>query len=420
MVRNNLKPNILPVIPRSDNDLCVFETHHDAADLSDPSSGSLILGGDAKTLNEARNRAKIASDRFTSSGEKPSVTKDRRKSHRAPTSGRSRDNTFHSRITDDSSRSSSYKCKRDLASESSRSTCNKCRSLTGKIPTSVEKIEGRLSRRYRNTASSYTSKPRGAACGHHVFGKSTRSRSAHAGYYHGVTRMYPPVNDSVMLNGVASMAARGDMVHCDRMQQLVPVNFPLSVFQRPVLLNLQDHPNPALLERGVHSIPAYQLVRGHPTSLSKKKQQNEKKKKGLKSRLKKLISPSNPTKSAHAKKIVARHDSNLSEESKSGSSSAWSKKNRVATPLSPITARSSSLSLSTSSDDSDHSVKTYPKVQANRNIYPTASSITSNHIPKSPSAKARYAVKNLKLKNNPDLVESSSLDDTREWHQVIQ
>ena len=440
-----------PALASDPNQSRVDNVTHDDVSLSG-STGSLSVGGDAKSLMKTRNRAKMNSNCCASSCEIPSNSKAGRKTHRKQANGRLHDDVHQQvPVKDDSSRSSSYKYRQNQASESSPSPCSKCRhSVSRKLPgsSSMGKIESSSGRRRRrkNTTSSCTKPIAEPHCSHlHETRKPIRSRSAHAGYYSGVTRMYPRVDDSVMLSGVASMAARGEMVHCDGMQQLVPVNFPIAAYPRSFLLKpatfLQDQPNQALLQNGLHGIPAtYQLLNTHPTA--KKKKGAEKKKGGLKNRLKKLISPNNDAKPVNtnksakiekAKKVNIKKWTGSKELEERGDPDTWLKKKQTSRGKNRFdlidsvpdeSIRSSSLSLSSSSDESEPGVpvQTFQHPPPGRSIYPTASSITPNHIPKSPAAKARFSVNPSKLRRAPNRSDSSSVEEAKHLrgNRVIQ
>ena len=384
-------------------------------------SSTVGLGGDAKSLMKSQNRPKIVkkSDEMCSSEERVPAVRGGKKVYRRNIP---RDQHYYDSHLKENDSSSSNRHGQDRNSGSSQGVCSKCNSHSRKFPgsSSMGKIDG--SRRRRKNPTSSHSKPVAAPFGHgHDVRKPARSRSAHASYNTGVTKIYPRLEkmDAVVLSGVASMAARGEKIQCDRQ---LHVNIPTALvsqaytaYHRPVLLKqatfVQDQPSQTLLQSGALTIPSVYKVVNNSHSTKQRKQAQGKKKTSLKNRLKKLISPSDESKTvgdgsskkSNGKKITSktRRDGQPSPAKPSVHSNAVSKKNwgnSCANQRLPDTSNhSSSLSLSSScaSSESSSSVDAYQQrnQQSSRSIYPTVSSITANHIPKSPAAKVRTSVK---------------------------
>ncbi|XP_078488488.1 uncharacterized protein LOC778909 isoform X1 [Ciona intestinalis] len=429
---------------------------------SEISIGSLVLGGDAKSLVKTQNagRPKISKGKDVervSSDDKTPVVKGGKKIYRSPITGKPRENLrYPNKHKDNTSTGSSSARVREHPrnnrnSGRSKSPCNKChpphQSRQLPISSSMGKLaETSPGRSHRKTnASSTYSKQMQNACGGNPHGKPSRSRSAHAGYQSSVTQIYPPLKhvNSIMLNGVASMAARGDLVVQQlegKTAQVVPASTIANQFQhvsRPVLIKqgtfIQDEPSQALLQSMSRKpeVPKKPVKSPPKAAKSKKQSEPQQKSKTLWKGLKKLLSPSDeaknivpsPTRKTPKKpqvttrgKVVQNQSDRVmeSEDSSTGfNSGTWTKSKTGSTSSSlqskqvrrtpekphrtPSNAgsQSSSLSLSSSSasNGSSSSVDVYQQPSTRMNIYPTARNMSPGvHVPKSPSAKSRIIV----------------------------
>ena len=191
------------------------------------------------------------------------------------------------------------------------------------------------------------------------------SHSAQTGFYStGVTQIYPRFKeiDSIMMTGLAAMAARGEKVQCECSH----------TYHTPKLLKHTvfptQSPNQILFQSEVM----------HSKQSSNRKTEVTKRKVSLKSRFKKFIFST-----AESKKGAVQRQGDASKSS------------------------SLSLSSSSSGSKSSASVNAYKVHYSGKCIYPTVSSITENHIPKSPSATDRLKV--IKPKQTTPSGSSSSL-----------
>uniref|UniRef100_H2YCU2 Uncharacterized protein n=1 Tax=Ciona savignyi TaxID=51511 RepID=H2YCU2_CIOSA len=416
--------------------------------------------GDAKSLMKMQNsgRPKISKGKDqekTLSDDKTPYVKGGKKIYRSPITGKPRENLrYPNKHKDNVSTGSSSARKKDHARNNrnngrSKSPCNKHHPPHQSRQLPISSSMGRLAdtspgRTYRkNNATSSYSKQMQTGCSANQHSKPSRSRSAHAGYQSSVTQIYPSLKhvNSIMLNGVASMAARGDLVvqQCDgKTAQVIPAPSQLTHITRPVLIKqgtfVQDEPSPALLQSMSRKpeLPKKPGVKSPPKSGKlKKPAESQQKGKTLWKGLKKLLSPSeegknivsSPTRKPPKKpqvtkgKIVQNITDRVieSEDSSTGfNSGTWTKSKAGSTSssaqskpvsraggnsgqrsLSTAGSHSSSLSLSSSSasNGSSTSVDVYQQASTRKNIYPTARTMSpSTHIPKSPSAKSRILV----------------------------
>ena len=223
---------------------------------------------------------------------------------------------------------------------SGSSPCNKCKASSS--------VDRRTSRRRRKSSSHtrYTSIVEQR--------KPVRSRSAHTGLYApGVTQIYPRFKeiDPIVFSGLATMAARGEKVQYECRSCTHSCHGSRMIKQAAYV---EQQPSHFLL----HSNHA------HSHQLSKATKNLPKKKKiSLKTRFKKLISSG-----AESKKRTPKSEDAVS------------------------TSSSLTLSSSSSGSHSSASVSACGRQQSGKSIYPTVSSITPNHIPKSPSAKSRLMI----------------------------
>ncbi|XP_076813622.1 uncharacterized protein LOC143460114 isoform X2 [Clavelina lepadiformis] len=441
------------------------------SNTSDASVGSMVLGDDAKSLMKSQKQShpRIVkgkpSSELSSSENRPVAVKGGKKVYRSPITGKVRENLHcpnRSKINS-SSDSSSARCKekRNRNSGSSKSPCNKCYPSHSRhlpISASMGKLEDVPPGRSDRHPMSNSSKQMASGCGvTHDQRKPVRSRSAHSGYQPYITQLYPPMRQinmnggNAMLNGVVTMAARGDMVlaQCDgQSTQFVPVTiagqYVTPVGTRPILLKqgtfIQEEPSPALLRSVSRHSQANKAGNGKPQSSKKLKKpggsaSSGKSKMSWKG-LKKLLSPNEENKTitessqgkSSRKGQAEKSNSSLSEKKSDHSkdsdesppkinSNTWTKSKghkdpktpsvssepssskevktskipRHAPPLSSNRLSSLSLSSSSASNASSGSLDTFrQKPEAGKTIYPTVSSI--KNIPKSPSSKARMLV----------------------------
>ena len=371
--------------------------------VSDSSNGSLKLGGDAKSLMKLQNKTK----NYKSSVSYTSVSEASKKL----CNGKEKPQDFCASHSKDSSKSSSSK--RNHTSESCPSACSKCNPAY-KLPSSLS--VNRLENAPRRRRKSSHSKAVVAACGHVVdVRKPVHARSAN--HYSGVTQIYPRLKeiDSIVLTGVASMAARGEKVHCDG-GQWVPVHFAPGYATHCSALPTSFFLNQSAFFQSQPDKPVLLGNYDNNTCNSAEKQQlSSKKKKSWKSRIKKFISPASDTKSVNSDKSSKKSSSqkSLSELTPKQPTKITHKKG-LSCPTNGADKRgSSSLSLSSSSEESDNYglLNTYEQVHSRSSIYPTVSSITSNHIPKSPVPETDVPVINSSFFQNYSTSASLKSDD---------